>query len=138
MRKVLIVDDSPEVLRMLQRTWAPLDGDWEVAFADSGERALTLLERAPCDVLATDMVMPGMDGLQLLQAAKSRYPEMVRIAFSRRIVTTSARPGTHTAWPNFADSAGSPCARSCRRWRAWPTWPGGLRRCDETERSGRT
>lgn len=82
MRKVLIVDDSPEVLRMLQRTLAPLNGDWEVAFTDSGERALALLERAPCDVLATDMVMPGMDGLQLLHAAKSRYPEMVRIAFS--------------------------------------------------------
>ena len=64
MRKVLPVD-SPDVLRMVQRTLAPLKGEWEMAFADSAEKALSLLEQSPYDVLATDMVMPGMDGLQL-------------------------------------------------------------------------
>lgn len=82
MRKVLLVDDSPEVLRMLQRTLAPLKGEWEMAFIDSAEHALTALEQSSYDVLATDMVMPGMDGLQLLKEAKTRYPGMVRIAFS--------------------------------------------------------
>lgn len=82
MRKVLIVDDTPAVLTMLKRTLAPMQTEWEMVFLGSAADALTALEGATYDVLATDMVMPGMDGLQLLQEAKTRYPAMVRIGFS--------------------------------------------------------
>ena len=82
MRKVLLVDDVPEVLHMLKRTLAPMKAEWEMAFVGSAADALAMLETSPYDVLATDMVMPGTDGLQLLKEAKTRYPGMVRIAFS--------------------------------------------------------
>lgn len=82
MRKVLLVDDAPEVLAMLKRTLAPMKAEWDMVFVDSAADALAMLEKSPHDVLATDMVMPGMDGLQLLKEAKTRYPGMVRIAFS--------------------------------------------------------
>lgn len=82
MRKVLIVDDAPEVLSMLKRTLAPMKPEWDMAFAGSAADALATLGQSPYDVLATDMVMPGMDGLQLLTEAKSLYPGMIRIAFS--------------------------------------------------------
>ncbi len=82
MRRVLIVDDAPSVLTMLKRTLAPMQTEWAMVFLGSATEALTALEGAAYDVLATDMVMPGMDGLQLLQEAKTRYPAMVRIAFS--------------------------------------------------------
>lgn len=82
MRKVLFVDDMPEVLRMLQRTLDPIKDEWDMSFVESAPDALAELERGAYDVLATDMIMPGMDGFQLLKEAKARYPEMVRIAFS--------------------------------------------------------
>ena len=82
MRKVLLVDDAPEFLSMLKRTLAPMKAEWEMAFVMSAADALASLEQSSFDVLATDMVMPGMDGLQLLKEAKTRYPGMVRIAFS--------------------------------------------------------
>lgn len=82
MRKVLFVDDMPEVLRMLERTLEPIKGEWDMSFVESAPEALAALERGAYDVLATDMIMPEMDGFQLLTEAKARYPEMVRIAFS--------------------------------------------------------
>lgn len=82
MRKVLLVDDAPEVLNMLKRTLAPMKAEWEMAFVGSATDALATLERSSFDVLATDMLMPGVDGLQLLNEAKTRYPGMVRLAFS--------------------------------------------------------
>lgn len=82
MRKVLVVDDAPEVLGMLKRTLVPMKAEWEMVFVGSAGDALATLEKTTYDVLATDMVMPGMDGLQLLKEAKTRYPGMVRIAFS--------------------------------------------------------
>lgn len=82
MRRVLFVDDMPEVLRMLQRTLDPIKGEWDMRFVESAPDALAVLEQDAFDVLATDMIMPGMDGFQLLKEAKTRYPQMVRIAFS--------------------------------------------------------
>jgi len=82
MRKVLFVDDMPEVLRMLKRTLDPIKGEWDMRFVESAPDALAVLEQDAFDVLATDMIMPGMDGFQLLKEARTRYPQMVRIAFS--------------------------------------------------------
>ncbi len=82
MRKVLIVDDAPEVRRMLERTLSPLASEWEIVLADGARAALERLEQGPYDVVASDMVMPEMDGVQLLSQVKARYPGMVRIAFS--------------------------------------------------------
>jgi len=82
MRKVLFVDDMPEVLRMLKRTLDPIKSEWDMRFVESAPDVLATLEQDAFDVLATDMIMPGMDWFQLLKEAKIRYPQMVRIAFS--------------------------------------------------------
>jgi len=81
-KTALLVDDAPEVLAMLKRTMASMKPEWEVTFAGDATEALQALERSSFDVLVTDMVMPGMDGVELLKVAMARYPEMVRIAFS--------------------------------------------------------
>src|SRR5262249_8864230 len=49
-----------------------------------GERpeALALLAQAPCDVIVSDMRMPGMDGTQLLTQVMERFPLTVRIILS--------------------------------------------------------
>ncbi len=59
---VLIVDDVPENLRVLQEVMDALD--CQIAVANSGERALELLERTqPCLILL-DVMMGGIDGFE--------------------------------------------------------------------------
>jgi HD-like signal output (HDOD) protein len=80
--RVLFVDDEPRVLEAIERTLFQLDTDWEVNFAESGAAALTLLEHTPCDVIVSDMRMPGMDGAALLSHVCEKYPQIVRIVLS--------------------------------------------------------
>ena len=63
--KILVVDDE-EGARELFNTILSDEG-YEVALADSGEGALTLFKNQPFNLVITDIKMPVMDGLQLLQ-----------------------------------------------------------------------
>jgi DNA-binding NtrC family response regulator len=55
---------------------------FEVAEADSGERALQLLDQFAFDVLITDLRMPGIDGTKVIEAARERYPGIVGIVIT--------------------------------------------------------
>ena len=81
-RKVLFVDDEPRVLQGLKRMLRNIRNDWDMGFAESGAEALTILQNEMYDVVVTDMRMPGMDGSQLLEIIKDKYPQMVRIVLS--------------------------------------------------------
>jgi len=82
MKRVLFVDDEPNVLAGLRRMMRPLRREWEMRFVESGEAALAALAEQPADVLVTDMRMPGMPGVELLEQVRSRYPQTVRLALS--------------------------------------------------------
>jgi len=83
MRKgILFVDDEPELLRGLRRTLFEMTSEWDMEFADSGQKALEVLEKAPFDVIVSDMRMPGMDGADLLQEVAKRFPSSIRIILS--------------------------------------------------------
>jgi CheY-like chemotaxis protein len=71
-RRLLIVDDDPSIHELIQ---AMLAGQgWETESASSGEEALARLETNTYDVLLADILMPGMDGLELLGQLRARYP----------------------------------------------------------------
>jgi len=70
--KLLVADDEPQ-LRSLLRVYFESQG-WEVTCASSGSEALKLLEKAPFDVILTDVKMPGASGLEVLKAVRSRVP----------------------------------------------------------------
>lgn len=61
--KILIVDDAPIIRTFLRRNLQS-DGH-SIVEADDGRAALELLEREEVDLIISDMLMPGMDGLQL-------------------------------------------------------------------------
>lgn len=81
-QRVLFVDDEALVLQGLARMLRGMRKQWDMAFVSSGSEALALMAREPFDVVVTDMRMPGMDGAQLLNEVRERYPKSVRIILS--------------------------------------------------------
>lgn len=71
--RILIVDDEPDMVSgiaaLLRRQ------KFEVETASSGLVALEKLAAAPVQLVLTDLTMPGMSGLDLLEQIKSRYPD---------------------------------------------------------------
>lgn len=70
---LLVVDDDPEFREMMARKLS-LSG-FQVQSAADGEEALNLAERRSFDVAIFDMMMPQMNGLELLKTYKGRHPE---------------------------------------------------------------
>lgn len=61
---MLVVDDQRQNQQMLQRLF---EDTFDLAFASSGSDALAMLETTPFDVLLLDIVMDGLDGLEVLR-----------------------------------------------------------------------
>lgn len=74
--RVLIVDDVPIVLTSLRRVLER--AGFEVEAAESGDAALAILSREEVDVVLSDFMMPGMNGLDLLHAVRQRWPRVRR------------------------------------------------------------
>jgi CheY-like chemotaxis protein/anti-sigma regulatory factor (Ser/Thr protein kinase) len=75
-RTVLVVDDSPVDRHLAGSIIHKMDG-WHADLAAHGREALDVLERQPRhlpDVVLTDLLMPEMDGLELVQAVRTKYP----------------------------------------------------------------
>ncbi|MDI7277054.1 MAG: ATP-binding protein, partial [Anaerolineae bacterium] len=72
---VLLVDDDPEVLQLFGRMLASAGRKYRLLRASRGQRALELLRERHPDVMLLDLVMPGMDGYQVLRE-KSLDPEI--------------------------------------------------------------
>ncbi len=83
MTRVLLVEDEDNerftLTRVLERA------GYEVTALPRGNDALDVLAATPCDVLVTDLMMPGIDGLSLARRVHERYPSLP-------IVLTSAFP----------------------------------------------
>lgn len=73
---VLVVDDEKNSREGLARA---LQRSYDVQLAENGQRALEILSAQPVDVLLSDVRMPGIDGLTLLQRAIARAPAPVCI-----------------------------------------------------------
>lgn len=73
--RILLVDDDRQIARMF-RTSLELSGrEYEVIDVPSAEEALLELERAPVDLVVSDLKLPGMSGLDLLQRVRARNPQ---------------------------------------------------------------
>jgi HD-like signal output (HDOD) protein/ActR/RegA family two-component response regulator len=80
--RILFVDDEPNVLEGLRNMLRRMRNDWDVEFAESGRKALESMRHTPADIVVSDMRMPEMDGVQLLNMIKSLYPGTVRFILS--------------------------------------------------------
>ncbi len=67
MMKILIVDDEPDVLKVVTMSFNLQQPDWQILSARDGEKALELVDRERPDLVLLDVAMPGMDGFQVLK-----------------------------------------------------------------------
>ena len=78
---ILVVDDEPDVALLFRQRFRRevRDGTYVMHFANSGEDALQQLVNGiepQLIVILSDINMPGMDGLTLLEQIKQRFPEI--------------------------------------------------------------
>jgi len=81
-RRVLIVDDHAIVRRGLTELLAQQPGLCVCAAVGSGEEALELAATQPVDLAVVDISMGQMDGIELTNELKRRYPEMLVLILS--------------------------------------------------------
>jgi signal transduction histidine kinase/DNA-binding NarL/FixJ family response regulator/HAMP domain-containing protein len=72
-RRVLVVDDEREIAELIADQLAPLEVELEIAH--SGEEALSRLTADSYDAITLDILMPGMDGFDVLRQIRSN-PEL--------------------------------------------------------------
>lgn len=81
-KRILFVDDDHLVTDGLRRALRKHRDRWDLSFALSGQEAIRLAEQQPFDAVVTDLQMPGMDGIQLLERFRLSWPGTVRITLS--------------------------------------------------------
>ncbi|NND99979.1 MAG: HDOD domain-containing protein [Pirellulaceae bacterium] len=82
MKRVLFIDDEPEILRGLERSMDLVADDWEMDFTGSGEEALEMMAEEDFDAVVTDMRMPGMNGSEVVNILQAEHPNVARIVLS--------------------------------------------------------
>ncbi|MGO9992282.1 MAG: HDOD domain-containing protein [Steroidobacteraceae bacterium] len=82
MKRILFVDDEPQVLQGLRASLYARRKDWDMHFAQGGAEALELMRELHFDVLVTDLRMPGVDGTTLVARTRNDSPDTIRIVLS--------------------------------------------------------
>ncbi|NRA38857.1 MAG: response regulator [Planctomycetes bacterium] len=68
--KALVIDDSPTILKLMGKLLERVDEEVEVTTALDGALGIECMNADSFDVIFVDKVMPNMDGLQFLEAAR--------------------------------------------------------------------
>lgn len=79
MIRVLLVEDDKNLCFILKSSLEQMIGGYEVATAPNGREGLELLEQKEFDVIVSDVEMPVMDGMTMVQHIRQRYPRLAVI-----------------------------------------------------------
>ena len=102
-KAILIVDDNPNMSTLLAEMLEVFD--YESVRASDGSEALEELDKGSFSMIITDMRMPNMTGLELLEKVKEKYPKIPVVLISGYSVddevveSGSARPDGFLAKP---------------------------------------
>lgn len=82
MINILFVDDEPHVLNAIRRSFQRTD--YKMYFAENAQMAEFFLASKNIDIIVSDIMMPGINGIELLNYAMLNYPKIIRIALTGR------------------------------------------------------
>lgn len=66
-KTILVVDDDPEILQLITRMFTVNENHYQILQAMNGQRALQIMRRRKPDLILMDLMMPGMDGFEVLE-----------------------------------------------------------------------
>ena len=84
-KRIIFVDDETNILDGLRRMLRKHRDEWDMVFVTSGAEALAKMAAAPFDAMVTDLQMPGMHGVELLEKVQKAYPRTARITLSGHV-----------------------------------------------------
>jgi DNA-binding NtrC family response regulator len=86
--KIIVVDDE-DIVRESLYDW--LDGvGYDVEIAASAEEALEILKKKKINIMLADLVMPGMNGIELMKEAKKLYPTLAAVIITAHATIQTA------------------------------------------------
>ncbi|WP_027882632.1 response regulator transcription factor [Meiothermus rufus] len=82
MKRILVIDDDPSITSLLRRGLS-YEG-FQVSTAPSGEEGLRLARETPPDLVVLDLMLPGLDGLEVLRRLRSADPQLPVLMLTAR------------------------------------------------------
>ena len=82
MLKILVLDDEESLRSVLQDVFT--EAGYDVVVADSGDAGLALFKDQPTDLVITDLIMPGKEGIETIRELRALFPDVKIIAISGR------------------------------------------------------
>jgi YesN/AraC family two-component response regulator len=70
-KRILIADDNPKVLLILKATLERMEAAYTIVTARNGKEALREFEKEVFDLVITDVRMPGLDGIELVEEIRA-------------------------------------------------------------------
>ena len=86
--KILVVDDEVKICRNVEKILAK--DDYDVSYASSADEALGKMAKESYSLLISDIIMPGMNGLEFLKLVKNQWPLTKVIMFTAYASTDTA------------------------------------------------
>jgi len=84
--RILVIDDHPEVAFIIAEALAS-EGH-EAVIAGTGEEGLQAIDQSPPDAVFLDVVMPGIDGIEVLRRIRAKRPHLPVILVSGTVSPT--------------------------------------------------
>jgi putative nucleotidyltransferase with HDIG domain len=79
---ILFVDEERFVHKALKRSFRNMSREWDMRFVSSPQEALQAIDASPVDVIVTETVFSGQNGLDFLRWVRQNHPQTVRIILS--------------------------------------------------------
>lgn len=102
MARILVIDDD-ESIRSLLRTVLELQG-YDVVEAENGSEGLLCYQAEPADLVITDILMPVMDGVEMITELRRDFPciKVIAISGGRRALEAARTVTPHTVEKPFS------------------------------------
>lgn len=88
MARILVVDDDDSIRELIRLALTSVGFD--VVAVESGERAVEVVSATLYDAAIVDLMMPGMDGMETIQALRTRAPGLPAVIMSGALMRADA------------------------------------------------